>query len=227
MAGSREIGRYGGDAKGSLWDGGGSDKSLQGYKKRLVEIEIKRRVLRWGMERMERMVGMRARMETRSQIHRQRRLTSKPYLEIPHNMLRRPICCIDGEDVPVNSIYGHRVYTRNDVGNLTASRLSLDEFGIDGCISCFPDLAVRPTGQYRLNFESMCLSAFSAGIGTRMPFLVDAMSDVLHAYRRLRPSELAASMVTQEGNSLEGVGLNEPTASTSFLAADSSEALAA
>ena len=98
--------------------------------------------------RMERMVRMRARMETRSPIHPHHH-EIKPYWRV-HTICYSAIRCIDREDISVDSIYGHHVSTRNAVGNLTASRLSLDEFGIEGCICCLPDLAVRVMGQYKI-----------------------------------------------------------------------------
>lgn len=69
------------------------------------------------------------------------------------------------------------------MGTLVASPFyGKDEFGVDGCFFCFPDLSCRTTGRYRLKFNMVSLNPMGMVAGDRRPFCASIISNVVVVY---------------------------------------------
>lgn len=76
-----------------------------------------------------------------------------------------------------------RTQQRRLMGTLVASPfVGKDEFGVEGCFFCFPDLSCRTTGRYRLRFSLVLLDPARMRPGNKEPFLALCTSDVVTVY---------------------------------------------
>lgn len=107
------------------------------------------------------------------------------------SLLRQPFAVVhctlwdpqsDTDDTAMPSSTSTR-QQRRLMGTLVASPfVGNDEFNVEGCFFCFPDLSVRTPGTYSLKFSLVKLDPSRMGPGMSEPVRSTVMSSVFHVY---------------------------------------------